>query len=93
MEILNGDLLDRAIRRHPTLRGPALRWLEITRKSRWKSPEEVRKSFPSADYVKSMGGFVFNLGGNSFRLLARIDFQGQKVDIKRIGTHSDYDNW
>jgi len=34
---------------------------------------------------------VFNIGGNKYRLIARIDYRGQQVFILYILTHKEYD--
>ena len=46
--------------------------------------------FPSADYVKN-GRYVFNIGGNNYRVVAVVIFIGGVMNIRFVGTHSDYD--
>jgi len=50
----------------------------------------VKETFTSADYVGN-NRFVFNIKGNNYRLIAIIIFASQKVYIRFIGTHKDYD--
>lgn len=64
-------------------------WYKITTNSAWQSLSEVRQIFPSADQV---GNFtVFNIGGNKYRLIAFIDYSYQKVFIRYVLTHAEYD--
>ncbi|WP_242577915.1 type II toxin-antitoxin system HigB family toxin [Chroococcus sp. FPU101] len=49
--------------------------------------------FPSADQVANLT--VFNISGNKFRLIALVDYTYQKVFIRHIISHAEYDtdNW
>jgi mRNA interferase HigB len=50
---------------------------------------ELRQTFPPADKV---GNFtVFNIGGNNYRLITLVDYEYQKVFIRHILTHAEYD--
>lgn len=55
----------------------------------FNSFSELKKSFNSVDKVKDF--YVFDLGGNKLRLIANIHFQRQKVYIRHILTHKEYD--
>ena len=46
--------------------------------------------FPSADYVKN-GRYVFNIGGNNYRIVAVVIFIGGVMNIRFVGTHQEYD--
>ncbi|MEH2048916.1 type II toxin-antitoxin system HigB family toxin [Nostoc sp.] len=50
---------------------------------------ELREMFPSADQVGKLT--VFNIGGNKVRLIAAIHYNRQKVYIRAVLTHSEYD--
>lgn len=64
-------------------------WYRVVTMADWTSLEEVRKTFPSADQVGRC--VVFNVGGNRFRVIARIHYPSRKVYIRAVLTHSDYD--
>lgn len=51
--------------------------------------DELRSLFPSADLVGAL--IVFNISGNKYRLITSIHFNHQKVYIRYILTHSEYD--
>jgi mRNA interferase HigB len=73
--------------------GPLDAWYRIAKKAAWKNLAEVRKTFSTAD---SVGAFtVFNIKGNTYRLITWIKYETQKVFIKHVLTHADYDkeNW
>ncbi len=66
-------------------------WYEITKAADWKSPNEIKKSYASASILKD-NRVVFNIKGNSYRLIVKFNYQRQWVFIRFVGTHSEYDN-
>ena len=54
----------------------------------WRSWDDVKRVFPSADLV---GRFVvFNIGGNNYRVIARVEFKVHKVFVRYVLTHAEY---
>jgi mRNA interferase HigB len=49
----------------------------------------LRAVFPSVDKVGER--YVFNIGGNKYRLVAGIDFARRMVWVKAVLTHAEYD--
>ena len=50
---------------------------------------ELKQTCPSVDLVGKC--YVFNVGGNKYRVITRIHFNRQMVFIRFVLTHSDYD--
>ncbi|HKY29356.1 MAG TPA: type II toxin-antitoxin system HigB family toxin [Pyrinomonadaceae bacterium] len=69
------------------------RWYQLIKRANARSLSELKQTFPSADQVGKYT--VFNLGGNKYRLIAAIHYNRQKVYIRAILTHREYDdgNW
>jgi mRNA interferase HigB len=65
-------------------------WYDTAMNADWKSPGDVKKTYSSASILKG-GRIVFNIKGNSYRLVARINFEKQWMFIRFIGTHTEYD--
>jgi mRNA interferase HigB len=65
-------------------------WYDTTMNSNWKSPNDVKQTYASASILKD-NRIVFNIKGNTFRLVAKFNFEKQWVFIRFIGTHSEYD--
>jgi mRNA interferase HigB len=68
-------------------------WYRNAKSAKWKSLQEVCQTYPSADGV-SVGEkvfTVFNLGGNNFRLIVGINHEPQRIFVKYVLTHADYD--
>jgi len=76
--------------KHPKSEKPLRAWFHEAKIARWKSFDEIKKQYPSAD-VLAGNRVVFDIKGNSFRLIVRIHYNTGIVFIRFIGTHSEYD--
>lgn len=64
-------------------------WYQVISKNNFKSFAELKKFFSSVDKVGSL--YVFDVGGNKIRLIASIHFNRQRIYIRHILNHKDYD--
>jgi len=55
----------------------------------WKTPTEMRTVYRNADLVGRRT--IFNIAGNKYRLIARVNYRTQRVFVLYILTHADYD--
>jgi mRNA interferase HigB len=76
--------------KHPLSRKPLRRFLEIARESDWLHFPSVKKSFAAVDYAPPTGTLIFDIGGNKYRLIARVDFEEQMLLIQDVLTHQQY---
>ena len=65
-------------------------WFQETSKSDWKSPNDIKQQYPVAS-ILSNNRVVFNIKGNNYRLIVKINYDYQMVWIRFIGTHAQYD--
>lgn len=70
---------------------PVLRWYYEVMNSDWNGLADIKKTFNSVDFVGN-DRYVFNLGGNKYRLVAMIHFSKRTLYIRFIGTHKQYEN-
>jgi len=79
--------------KYPDAAGPLQTWFRIMEHEAFTSFNNLKDTFPSADYVNGLT--VFDIGGNKYRLIAAIHYNRSKVYIRAVLTHSDYDrgNW
>jgi mRNA interferase HigB len=74
---------------------PLLAWYtHVSNKSiAWRNWADVKVSFGNADFFGNC--VIFNIGGNKYRLVARILYPSQKVFILKVMSHKEYDkgNW
>ena len=73
---------------HPDAVPSLSNWLTITRKARWQTFVKLREDFGSADQVGRRT--VFNISGNKYRLIARVNYLTQMVFILHIMKHTEY---
>lgn len=69
-------------------------WLTLIRFADWNKPEDIRKTFGTADLLgNGSGRVVFDLGGNNYRMICKYSFGERQVHlfVCWIGTHADYD--
>lgn len=77
--------------KHPTAESPLRTWFSIVDNATWEGPADVRSVFGSADFIGS-DRVIFNIGGNTFRLIARVAYKPYYcVNVCFIGTHAEYD--
>jgi mRNA interferase HigB len=74
----------------PALKAALDAWFAEVRRAKWSSTADVKRLFASASIV-SGDRIVFNIRGNTYRLVVAADFEKAIVWIKWIGTHRDYD--
>jgi mRNA interferase HigB len=65
-------------------------WFQETSKAEWPSPNDIKNGYPSASILPD-NRVVFNLKGNSYRLIIKINYEYQMVWVRFIGTHAEYD--
>jgi mRNA interferase HigB len=65
-------------------------WYDTAMSSEWRTPADVKKSYASASILKE-SRIVFNIKGNTYRLVAKFNYEKQWIFIRFIGTHSEYD--
>jgi mRNA interferase HigB len=91
MHIISRPKLIAFWEKHPDAEIPLKVWFNKVKKVKWKSLSELKKDFPTADYVGN-DRFVFNIKGNNYWLIVLVFFTGQKMFIRFVGTHAEYDN-
>ena len=79
---------------HPDAEDPLRLWYKTAMAATWSSLRDVRQTYPHADGVRTSGGdtlTVFNIGGTKYRLVARIRYNYQLVNVRAVMPHQEYD--
>jgi mRNA interferase HigB len=79
----------RFAQQHPGAKSALEQWYQTVSQAMWKSLVETRQVYPSADPLGRRT--VFNIKGNSYRLIARVNYRTQRVFVLHILTRADYD--
>ena len=66
-------------------------WYKEASKATWTNPSDIKAEYAKAGILKN-SRVVFNICGNKYRLIIKINYKRQWVFIRFIGTHNDYDN-
>jgi mRNA interferase HigB len=96
MIVIGTDLIENYLADHAGHKGiKAARsqyeaWLDIVTRANWRNPEDVKMSYPKASILKA-SRVVFNIKGNDYRLVARVQYQAGAMAIRFFGTHVEYD--
>lgn len=89
MRIFTEQTLKEFIQKRPDAKVALQDWATKVKKSEWKSFADVKNTFRSADYVGNQR-YVFNIKGNTYRLVALIKFTVGFVYIRFVGSHDQY---
>jgi len=76
--------------RFPIAKQALLAWHEETETAQWINPNELKQQYRSASILTDKR-VVFNIHGNSFRLIVDIEYRLKIVFVVWFGTHSQYD--
>jgi mRNA interferase HigB len=76
--------------KHSDSAQPLKAWFGEAKRASRKSPNEVKEHYSSASILHKQR-VVFNISGNKYRLVLRVNYGTQIAYIRFIGTHEEYD--
>ena len=76
--------------KHPDSEQQLKSWFQEASKARWETPRQIKREYPSASFLVN-NRIIFNIKGNHYRLIVRINYDYQMLWIRFIGTHTEYD--
>ena len=92
MHIISRKPFNNAIKLYPNDRFPIEKTYKLLRNGRFNNPSELKALFPSLDNFKYKDKWwVIDIGGNNLRLIAFIEFRDNRMYVKHISTHVEYD--
>lgn len=89
MHIITRKRITEAKALHPECESALAGWLRVIEDNEFKSFAALKAAFNTVDKVEHL--YVFDIGGNKLRLIASIHFNRQKLYIRHILTHKEYD--
>jgi mRNA interferase HigB len=75
--------------RHPDAKTSLEAWYGVVRQAKRTTPIEMKQVYGNADLLGRRT--AFNIAGNKYRLIARVNYVSQTVFVLHVLTHSDYD--
>ncbi len=92
MHVISRKHITDFFRKHADAKKSLEAWYAEAKATEWNTPQDIKDRYPSADFFAD-NKVVFNIKGNSYRLLAKIAYNMHCVYILKIGTHADYSKW
>jgi mRNA interferase HigB len=65
-------------------------WYDETLSANWTSTKDIKTNYPSASFLND-NRVVFNIKGNSYQLIVKINYKYKMVWIRFVVTHAQYD--
>jgi mRNA interferase HigB len=90
MRVISRKCLREFWEKHPDARQSLQAWLTDIHPAEWKSPSEIKDVYRNASFLAN-NRVVFNIKGNSYRLVVVIQYTHGILYIRFVGTHGEYD--
>ena len=90
MQLVGLIKLDAFKQLHADSRGSLDAWQTLVENAKWASPQDIKNRYPNASFLAD-NRVIFNIKGNSYRLVVKIRYQNEIVLIEWVGTHAEYD--
>ena len=86
------EIIVEFFKKHADSKGPLKAWLQETCDSIWTSPQNVKERYDKASILQR-NVVVFDIKGNTYRLVVKIAYNTRIVLIVWVGTHPEYDKF
>lgn len=90
MHIISRQTLRSYWETHPDAEQPLRAWYAVAKQAQWRTPAEVKADYRTASFI-SNNRIVFNIKGNTYRLIVLVEYQKGKLFVRFVGTHAEYD--
>jgi len=90
MQLINVVALDNFKRDHADTRTSLDIWRTEVEAANWKTPQDIKIRYRSADFL-AKDRVIFNIKGNSYRLVVVVKYSMGMVVVEWVGTHAEYD--
>ena len=90
MKIANRKIIADFMNKYAGVRDPVSAWLIEAKEAAWNTPADIKTRYKSVSFLKD-NYVIFNIKGNSYRLVTKIAYKSGNIKIIWIGRHSEYD--
>lgn len=90
MRVIAKSTLREYWEKHNIVEQALLTWCNESKKADWSNFNEVKLDYPSASIVGN-NRIIFNIKGNDYKLIVKVNFEFKTFWIRFIGTHAEYD--
>ena len=90
MRVISVKRLKSFWEKHPDAESPLRSWYTETRRAQWRGPQDIKAAYRTASILRN-NRVVFNIKGNTYRLVVAVKYDFQVVYIRFIDSHAEYD--
>jgi mRNA interferase HigB len=90
MRILRLPLLEEFKQKHANSCGQLDAWQTDVEREHWQTSQDIKRRYRSADFLTD-NRVIFNIKGNTYRLVVKVRYQNGLVVVEWLGTHAEYD--
>ena len=91
MRVISRKHLNDLAKRHPDPKAELDAWFHEAQAAAWANPAQIKQQYGNASILKE-SRVVFNICGNKFRLVVKINYPYSVVYVRFAGTHREYDD-
>lgn len=77
-------------KKHNQAKSGMMSWIAEVRAANWKTPQDIKNRFVTASFLAD-NRVIFNIKGNSYRLVVQVRYVNGIVKIENVMTHPEYD--
>ncbi|KKP36975.1 MAG: hypothetical protein UR23_C0009G0005 [Candidatus Roizmanbacteria bacterium GW2011_GWA2_32_13] len=92
MKLIGKDVLYKFKSLYAEVRSQIDSWEAEAEAAQWKTPLDIKRRYATASFLKN-NQVVFNIKGNKYRLLVKVNYENKIVLIIKAGTHKEYMRW
>jgi mRNA interferase HigB len=89
MRLITRQKLKQFWQKYPDAENPLTAWAKEAEHAQWKTPNDIKARYRSADPIGD-NRVVFNIKGNTYRLVVKFHYNTQVAFIRFVGTHAEY---
>ena len=90
MKIVGREALVRFCQAHPDCRPWVSTWLAFANGATWNTPQDIKRRYSTASFL-AKNVVIFNVRGNTYRMVTTVAYRVGVVVVDWIGTHVEYD--
>lgn len=90
MRVISKRTLQDFWNKYPDAMNPLAGWYAEAMKATWQSTQDIKVHYKTASFLRDCR-VVFNIGGNKYRLIVKINYAYSTVYVRFVGTHTEYD--
>jgi len=90
MRVIKRETLRQFWKKHADAEQALKSWFAEAKRAKWKNTNAMKLDYPSASVITGKRT-VFNIKGNTYRLVVDIEYKAGIIFIVWFGTHVEYD--